>query len=245
MTTTPRDIYQRQLADLTKVVERLNTIMRQRQPPYALIDMRWARFYNGWQNHLRAPRSVQLPYIVMNSLVAYWINALAQLGIIPGFDMVGDSADPLLWTPGAISAEVAKVKTFIDGLNTEVTRQGGARIDPSKEPNPTDKRKALAGFAYGVWAPFFGEWSKWHQSLNWTSGLTGATVATARRYQAQASELMDRFRSIGGDTQYAPSKPPTTRDPTEQLIRAALWLAGIYGAVKLIPPFLTVLRGKV
>jgi len=91
-------------------------------------------------------------------------------------------SDPLVWFPGAISAELNRIRIVLDGVNVDVSAAAAA-----KPPNVSSA-----------------EWNNWHdlylqvhQYLDNASTLTGSTVAQARTFEQQVTKWRDLLKSRG------------------------------------------------
>ena len=117
------------------------------------------------------------------------------------------SGDPLVWTPGAVKAELMRILGIVDTVNRDVSRA-------SKEGK--------------ISIP---EWEQWQQSylashrfLVNASSLWGSNVMAARQHENQALKWRDLVASRGGTLQGP--RNPGRRDDKWSLASMALAVGG-------------------
>lgn len=123
----------------------------------------------------------------------------------PGF-LLGASGDPLVWTPGAVKAELNRVRISLDTVNAEVS-------EAAKDGRVSNQEWLL-------WKDFY---TTSHKSVDKATTLFGSSVDSARQLEQQALRWRDlvKERSKGtgkvyksvGPTKLAPAGSAADETP--------------------------------
>jgi hypothetical protein len=114
----------------------------------------------------------------------------------------GDADDPLVWTPGAVKAEMMRVLAIVDAVNQDASQAiKTGKLTPA-------------------------EWQQWRQTyltshtfLTKASSLWGSNVKVARSHESDALKWRDLISSRG----YTPQGPPNLGRPRKQTKNANLF----------------------
>lgn len=127
------------------------------------------------------------------------------MGVGDNRNLVGD-ADPLIWTPSAVKAELGRIRGVLDTINLEMT----AAVRDGK----------MSGDDWKSW--FDGTYTPGHKLTDESSSLWGSNVVAAREQEQSALKWRDLVKSRGGKT-----VGPSNLGRTPDLIPANMKLAGI------------------
>jgi hypothetical protein len=188
---------------LDPIVQRLNLAVGQAQldkvPIRSAFLKAWTDYVAGWRENAENVASA-VPIAKLQARLEKWIDAFVAEGIIPDPTVhpvaAGGDTDPLIWTPSAITAELEKVRTEYELFNKDINADPDSKpIDPSREPNPTTRRRLVSKLA-ADWSPTYDEFSAWYKSG--PSTLWGATAAKAKEYEARGRNYAEQFEKAGG-----------------------------------------------
>lgn len=88
---------------------------------------------------------------------------------------------PLVWTPSAVKAELARVRTVLDAVNQDVSAAAG--------------KKAVSTEEWNNWRQLY---LAAHNFVDTASTIWGSNAVQARDYEQQAGKWRDLVRSRGG-----------------------------------------------
>jgi hypothetical protein len=128
------------------------------------------------------------------------------------------SDDPLVWTPGAVKAEMDRVIGVLDAVNSDVSS------------------------AYGEHKITDSEWKQWRQTYETghafarkSSHLWGSNVKVARQHEARALKWRELVAERGGKLQGPDLQGPDLRAPSDfPTAQVALAVGGVAAAAFLI-----------
>jgi hypothetical protein len=156
---------------------------------------------------------------------------------------VAAGADPLIWPPASVHAEVEKAKTLLGQLDQRLadfqqTDPDAKHIPP--QPNPSARRTAI-GTLMMDWHSLYTEFQNWIGSS--PSELWGATATTCQGYEARALTIAQRAAALGVNvagivSQMQTDKPPSLTDTIETVGKFALGGVLLYSLVQVLPSFL-------
>lgn len=133
------------------------------------------------------------------------------------------SADPIVWTPSAVKAELDRVRSVLDAINMEMSQA------------VTDGK--LSGLEWNGWRVVY---LAGHKFVDSASTLWGSNVATARQHEQEAGKWRDLIKARGAQLVAPPGlvNPPTP-GILDQLtgfnnVTLALVVGGVVAAALLI-----------
>jgi len=137
----------------------------------------------------------------------------------------GADADPIIWTPASVAAELEKTQTYINTLDRDMMTGAGAGFDQTARVRT-------------AWIPFVDEFRAWIKSS--PSTWWGATAKKAREYQHRAEQYRAMLEKIPNAKPTGPSKATPTDGPSSSdLWKYALGAAGVVAAFFAVRSFFT------